>query len=69
LLVVNPQVPPAILIKSMLTDEIVLLLSGRLIFTPGISFVGDDFPLVDESSRVIECPFVQLNCHASFSFQ
>jgi hypothetical protein len=69
LLVVNPQVPLAILIKSVLTDEIALLLSGRLIFAPGISFVGDEFPLVDQSSRVIECHFVQFNCHTSFPFQ
>src|ERR1700686_2726193 len=47
LLVVNPQVPLTVLIKSVLTDEIVLFLSGRLILAPGISFVGDEFPLVD----------------------
>jgi hypothetical protein len=63
--VVNAQVPASIFAESMLSDELVLFLCGRLVLAPCVSFVGDEPALANESLGVLVCRVVQLDCHDS----
>src|SRR6266851_5614884 len=51
-LVVDTQIPPPVLTKSMLLDELVLLLGGRLVLAPVVPDVEIDVARRSVSSRI-----------------
>lgn len=55
LLIVDTQMPFCILFKSVLIDELIFLLSGRLVVTPCVSFVARKVVVVHQLFSVIKC--------------
>src|SRR5580704_17802081 len=63
LLIVDTQMPFCVLFKSVLIDELIFLLSGRLVVTPCVSLVAHKTVFVHQSLSMIECGTVELDCH------
>src|SRR5207253_5479757 len=63
----DAQVPLAEGFVTVSVDEFVLLLGRRLMLTPGIAIIGDDFGPLDELLRVLVAVLVQLDRHHAFS--
>src|SRR5258706_429940 len=60
---VDAEIPPRVLLETVLLDEAVLVLGRRLMFAPVVSVVEDELPVVDQSLGVIERRTVELHCH------
>src|SRR6266481_1263798 len=63
LLVVDSQVPAAIFLNAVLTNELVLLLGRGPVLAPLVLVVGYKVPFSDEFFRVIKGPLIPLHCH------
>lgn len=62
-LVVNPQKPFPVFVKSVETDEYVFVLRGRAVFAPLGPFVPHKFSFVDKVLRMVKCSSVEPHWH------
>ena len=62
-LIVQPQMPLRVLSKSVLADELILLLGRWLVFTPVVPFVPHYLSFVYERFRKLESGVVEFLCH------
>ena len=63
LLVVDSQMPLAILGETVCGDEVVFFLGRWLVFAPRIPIIDYSLSPGDESLGMLECFLVQFHCH------
>jgi len=66
--IVDPEVPIAVLEKTVFLDELILSCCRWLMLTPRVSIVDDNFSVGHKLFGVIESTLVQLYCHDSHQF-
>jgi hypothetical protein len=68
-LVVDAQIPFPVFFESMLLQEGIFLLRGRLVLAPCVPFVEHESSFADELLGVLEGPPVEFHCHDLYSSQ
>jgi hypothetical protein len=61
--VVDPEVPLAVLEKTVLLDELILFLCRWLMLTPRVPIVDNDLSVGHKLFGVVEPTVVQFDCH------
>jgi len=63
LLVVDPQIPLAVFVKTMEANELIFLLCGRPVLAPCITLVEYKLSFVDKLFGMLKCPSIKRHGH------